>query len=560
MSEEMNTQVVRLGESLLNAELMNQNQMEFALQKQSVTGERLGELLVRLGIVSEFDLAKHLATQTGVEFIDVDIVPMPPADILRQFNQEYCLNRGFLPLSRDGNELIVVIGNANVQDVKQAVSQRVGINCKIKQGEFSKVSQAIRHNYFFIDNPVDQLFLKEVSKIDKDSDQVLSPERLIDYLLHLAVLQRATDIHIQPEPKSLHISFRIDGVLQPIFAIPVTLKRLIAAIKRYAGMDISDQLRPQDGSFSTSILSMPFDIRVSTLISEYGENVVMRLLPSGMHVKGLNELGFFEEDLTTLNKMFVHPHGILLMTGPTGSGKSTTLHAGLRSKGMVGKNILTVEDPIEYKLPTICQTQVNRKAGYDFSNAIRQFLRHDPDVMLVGEIRDPETANAAITAAETGHLVLSTLHVNSVLGVVSRLQALDVPIQMIADSLVGVVNQRLARQICLNCKTEYQPNEEELTYFPQATTKISLFMGEGCTHCKGTGYFGRIPLYEILYVDSELQEMIASNATRSELLRKLEAINFRSIEKMAIHQVLLGNTTLEEITRLLGNSLQRAIK
>ncbi|WEJ62501.1 GspE/PulE family protein [Thiomicrorhabdus lithotrophica] len=560
MSEDMNTQVVRLGESLLNAELMNQNQMEFALQKQSVTGERLGELLVRLGIVSEYDLAKHLATQTEIEFIDVDVVPKPQADILRLFNQEYCLNRGFLPLYREGNELIVVIGNAKIQDVKQAISQRAGMNCVVKQGEFSKVLQAIRHNYFFIDNPVDKLFLKEVSRIDKDTDQVLSPESLIHYLLHLAVLERATDIHIQPEPKSIHISFRVDGVLQPVFAIPVSLKRLIAAIKRYAGMDISDQLRPQDGSFSTNILSMAFDVRVSTLISEYGENVVMRLLPSGMHVKGLNELGFFEEDLATLNNMFVHPHGILLMTGPTGSGKSTTLHAGLRSKGMVGKNILTVEDPIEYKLPTICQTQVNRKAGYDFSSAIRQFLRHDPDVMLVGEIRDPETAHAAVTAAETGHLVLSTLHVNSVLGVISRLQALDVPVQMIADSLVGVVNQRLARQVCSHCKTEYQPTDEEMTYFPKESGTISLFRGEGCAHCKGTGYFGRIPLYEILYVDAELQEMIASNSSRTELLRKLKASNFRSIEVMAIQQVLLGNTTLDEVIRLLGNSLERVLK
>lgn len=556
MSEESGKQVVRLGESLLSSKLMNHNQMEFALQKQRVTGERLGELLVRLGIVSEYDLANHLASQTGVEFVDIDQTPRPAADILRLFNQEYCLNRGFLPIARDGNELVVVIGNANPQDVQQAVSQRAGMNCQVKQGEFSKVQQAIRHNYFFIDNPVDKLFLKEVTRIDNDVDQVLSPENLIHYLLHLAVLQRATDIHIQPEPQSIHISFRVDGVLQPVFAIPVTLKRLVAAIKRYAGMDISDQLRPQDGSFSTNILSMPFDVRVSTLISEYGENIVMRLLPSGMHVKGLNELGFFEEDLETLNKMFVHPHGILLMTGPTGSGKSTTLHAGLRSKGMIGKNILTVEDPIEYKLPTICQTQVNRKAGYDFASAIRQFLRHDPDVMLVGEIRDGETAHAAITAAETGHLVLSTLHVNSVLGVISRLQALDVPVQMIADSLVGVVNQRLARQICTHCKTEYEPTDDELTYFPVAQ-KISLFKGLGCSHCKGTGYFGRIPLYEILYVDSDLQEMIASSASRTEIKRKLEASAFRSIEEMAIQQVLAGNTTFTEISRLLGNSLQR---
>ncbi|MDR9497819.1 MAG: ATPase, T2SS/T4P/T4SS family [Hydrogenovibrio sp.] len=557
MAETTQKNFVRLGESLLNQGLVNHSQMEFALQKQRVTKEKLGELLVRLGIVSEFDLAKHLAEQNELDYVDVEQVPKPEPELLRQFNQEYCLHRSFLPLRHEDGRVVVVIGNADPYEIEQAVNRRTGMDCIILQGEFSKVLQAIRHNFFFIDNPVEELFLKEVRRIERDTDQVLSPEVLIDYLLHMAVLHRATDIHIQPEPKSIHISLRIDGVLQPIFGIPATLKRLVASIKRYAGMDIADQLRPQDGSFSTTIISMPFDVRVSTLISEYGENIVMRLLPSGMHVKGLNELGFSDKDLDKLNRMFLHPHGILLMTGPTGSGKSTTLHAGLRSQGMIGKNILTVEDPIEYKLPTICQTQVNRRAGYDFSHAIRQFLRHDPDVMLVGEIRDPETANAAITAAETGHLVLSTLHVNNVMGVLSRLHALEVPMQMIADSLVGIVNQRLARTICPHCRVEYQPSEEELAYLPAPSDTITLNKGEGCDHCNHTGYYGRLPLYEILSVDSDLQEMIASGASRTELTHKIEHSDFVPIEQMAIEKVIEGQTTLEEIIRLLGNSLRR---
>ncbi|MBD3725475.1 MAG: Flp pilus assembly complex ATPase component TadA [Moraxella osloensis] len=555
----MTKSVVRLGESLLKDGLLNSSQMDFALQKQFVTGEKLGELLVRLGIVSEFDLAQHLAVQYNIEYLDLERVAKPSAEVLRLFNQEFCLNRGFLPLSMSEGSIVVAIGNSDPYEVQQVVTRRVGLACKILQSEFSKVLQAIRHHFFFIDHPVEDLFLKEVKRLERDVDQVLSPENLIDYLLHMAVSLRATDIHIQPELRSLHLAFRIDGVLQPIFAMPVSLKRVVAAIKRYSGMDIADQLRPQDGSFSTTIISMPFDVRVSTLISEYGENVVMRLLPSGLHVKGLNELGFNKEDLSLLNEIFFNPHGILLMTGPTGSGKSTTLHAGLRSKGMIGKNILTVEDPIEYKLPTICQTQVNRKAGYDFSNAIRQFLRHDPDVMLVGEIRDSETAHAAITAAETGHLVLSTLHVNSVLGVISRLNALEIPVQMIADSLVGVVNQRLARQVCEFCKTSYSPSETEMAFIPpeHRVSNLILHRGEGCEHCKGTGYFGRIPLYEILKVDSVLQELIATGANRVEISHYLEKSNFRPIERMAIDLVLQGKTTLDEIKRLLGNSLKR---
>lgn len=559
MAQDKKNQILRLGESLLNSGLVNETQMALVLQKQSATGERLGELMVRLGIVSEHDLAMHLADQTGVEFADIDLIPKPDAGLLRLFNQEFCLHRAFLPLQREGDELLVIIGNADMYEVEQAVKRKSGLSCKIVQGEFSKISQAIRENYFFFENPIEVLFAKEVKRIERDVDQVLSPDLLIDYLLHLAVQQRATDIHLQPEPKSIHILFRIDGVLQPIFAMPLELRRLLAAIKRHAGMDISDQLRPQDGSFSVEIISMPFDLRVSTLISEYGENIVMRLLPSGMHVKGLNELGFFQKDLDELAKMFLNPHGILLMTGPTGSGKSTTLHAGLRSTGMVGKNIVTVEDPIEYKLPTICQTQVNRKAGYDFASAIRQFLRHDPDVMLIGEIRDGETAHAAITAAETGHLVLSTLHVNNVLGVLSRLQSLDIPQQMIADSLIGVVNQRLARKICMNCQISYTPTDEELVYFPKENADFQLFRGTGCPHCKGTGYYGRIPLYEILNVDAKLQAMIASDASRIELMRQMKDANFIPIEEMSLQQVAAGNTTLEEVRRLLGNTLEGSI-
>ncbi len=554
MNQDIEKQVYRIGDSLKSAGLVTDEKMAIALQKQQVTGEKLGEILVRLGIVSEFDLANVLATQRKIPFGDLEEIASPTKDVLSLFNQQFCLRRSFLPLERVGNSIRVLIGNSDIDTVEQEVVRHTGLSCEVWQGEFSKVQQAIRHYYFFFDNPVDELFTREVKKLAKDVDQVLAPDQLINYLLHLAVKQRATDIHIQPEQKSIHIAFRVDGVLRPIVALPNELKRLVVAVKMNANMDISDIFRPQDGSFSTTILETAFDVRVSTIVTEYGENLVMRLLPNGMHVKGLSQLGFFEKDLAVVNKLFSNPHGILLMTGPTGSGKSTTLHAGLRCEGMEGKNILTVEDPIEYKLPIINQTQVNRKAGYEFDSAIRHFLRHDPDVMLVGEIRDAETANAAITAAETGHLVLSTLHVNSVLGVVSRLQALKIPSQMVADTLVGVINQRLARKICNHCKESYEPDETEQKYFSQPVTL--LHRGAGCPHCMGSGYLGRLPIYEILTITPALAEMIASGANRHELAHKLRDEGFVSIEDMALQRVAEGVTSLHEIKRLLGNSLK----
>ncbi len=408
--QETGYKVLRIGDALIAAGLVSAAKIEFVLQKQLVTGEKLGELFLRMGVVSEYDIARLLAEQRSIPLSDVDNEPAPDAGILNMFNQEFCLHRAFLPLRREGEDLVVVVGNADYDQVEQAINQRTGLRCRILQGEFSKVLRAVRHYYYFAKYPVQELCLKETKRLEKDADQVLTPDALLDHLFHLAVKQRATDIHIQPEPKSFHISFRIDGVLRPVFAISRKLKRLIASLKMQAGMDISDNLRPQDGSFSVTILDLPFDIRMSTVVTEYGENIVLRLLPSGMQVKGLNQLGFFDKDLASIDELFANPYGILLMTGPTGAGKSTTLHAGLRVAGMDGKNILTVEDPIEYKLPIVCQTQVNRKAGYLFNTAITHFLRHDPDVMLLGEIRDAETAKAAITAAETGHLVLSTLH------------------------------------------------------------------------------------------------------------------------------------------------------
>jgi len=547
--------IKRLGDVLIEHDLVTSDQMDMALQKQSVTDEKLGELLVRLGTVSEYDLAHLLADQRGIPFSSSDV--MISNEALALFNMDYCENNLFLPVALEGHsELRVIIGNTDPETVRQLVRKRTGREAVLLQGEFSAVIRAIQHHFYFNDNAVDALLQKEAVKLEQDLDQVLSPDKMVEYLLHYAIKERASDIHIQPEEKSLHVLFRIDGVMIPMIALSSKVSRLVTALKLRAEMDISDQIRPQDGSFSINIINADYDVRVSTLISQYGENVVMRLLSGGSHVKGLNELGFYPEDVTKLESLFYNPSGIVLMTGPTGSGKSTTLHAGLRCKGMASKNILTVEDPIEYKLPIICQTEVNRKSGYDFASAIRQFLRHDPDVMLVGEIRDSETAVAAITAAETGHLVLSTIHVNNVMGVFPRLTSLSINKDMIADSLIGVVNQRLARKICPHCKAEHALSEADKSAFKRSDIPDVLYKGVGCDKCRGTGYQGRVPIYEVFYSDETIAAAIAEDKIRSDLPALLKTRQFVPIANNALRRVREGSISIDEVRRLLGSSVQ----
>lgn len=541
----------QLGGMLIAAGSLNRNQLAFALQKQKVTKEKLGDLLLRLGIVTEYDIASLLAKQRGLPMWKAGDVDDPDPKVLLLFNQETCLKEGFLPLRRIGNELEVLLGNADVDRVSQLVIRLSGLRPKFVQATFGKIFTEVRYHYYFVKNQIEKLIDKEIEVLSLDRDHVHSPEVLMQHILHLAAKERATDIHIQPELYSAHISFRIDGVLRPVIALPKGFERLITSIKILAKMDISEQRLPQDGSFSVKILDVPCDVRVSTILTEYGENVVLRLLPSGQQVRSLGNLGFEADDVQQLKTLFSQPWGIILLTGPTGSGKSTTLHAGLKSQGLTGRNIVTVEDPIEYKFPVICQTEVNHKAGYTFDKAIKHFLRHDPDVMLIGEIRDAETARGAITAAETGHLVLSTLHVNNVFGVTARLKSLGIHPHMIANSLNGVVSQRLLRRICPSCRETYLPSSEELTHLAVEKAPL-LHRGRGCERCSGTGYFDRFPVYEILLVGKALANAIATDVDGGALMEIAEKSGFRSMRKMAQSFVLKGYTTVAEMLRVMG--------
>lgn len=547
-----------LGKILLERGMLNAAQLQYALQKYAIenaTGEkrRLGPMLIKHGLASESDIVRVLAELHGREFVPIETLPEPDPQVLALFNRELCLLRAFLPLRRSADTLEVLLGDADAEAVAQLVLQRCGLRCRFLQGEFTKVSQLIRQTYYFAQNPIESLLEREIRRIAADADHAYSPEKLLDYLLHLAVRERTTDIHIAPAEGSIHVLFRVDGVLRPMLAMQSTLQRLLGFIKLAAEMDISEQRRPQDGSFRASVLDSALTVRVSTLISDMGERMVLRLLPEHSDLSGLTELGFFAEDVVALERMFAKPAGLVLITGPTGSGKSSSLHAALRMQSLIERNVLTVEDPIEYRVPGACQTEVNRRAGYEFGSALRHFLRHDPDVILLGEMRDAETAQAAIEAAATGHLVLSTLHVSGVFGVVPRLRPLGLEAQVIADNLLAVVNQRLVRQNCPFCSHEVAFTAAERAWLGIDDEQARGRRGDGCERCRDSGYYGRLPVYEMLILDNAVANAIADDVGREAVRTLAYDHGFVDMVTIAKRRVAMGQTTPAEVLRVVGD-------
>lgn len=547
-----------LGELLKEKDLIRNEHIKFALQEQKITKERLGEVLERLGFVTQYDVVITLAEQEGIPYIDVDEV-LSKEDVLKLFNKNLCLNNTFLPIRVLDGSIEVVSATVLDDKLGQLISRQTGLKPKFYLSEKRKIINAINKFYYFMENPVEKLIATEVNLLSQDVEMARGMDNLVKYILQLAVKMRATDIHIRPMEKSVNIAFRVDGVLTSVLSLPTPLKRIISSIKMSAEMDIAEQRLPQDGRFSATVLNNDFDFRVSTVVSPYGENIVLRILPMESAIMGMGQLGFFEEDIQKVANMFNEPFGIILLTGPTGSGKSTTLYAGIRSLDLLEKNVLTVEDPIEYSLPLLRQTQVNEKAGYNFSNAIRYFLRHDPDVILVGEIRDSETAATAITASTTGHLVLSTLHTNSAVGAIPRLRDLGIRPFLIADSLIGVVSQRLIRRICNACKEEYEPSEWEKEYLRDPSIK-TLYRGKGCEICNGSGYFGRTLVYELLAIDKNLSLLIDKEVELDRITEKAKEKGFVDIFDITVAKVKQGITTVEDAVRIMGHLRQAESK
>ncbi|OEU76307.1 MAG: secretion system protein E [Desulfuromonadales bacterium C00003093] len=544
----------QLGELLKEKGFITEEHIKYALQEQKITREKLGEILERLGFITENDVVIAMSHQSEVPYIDVDEI-LPEESILKLFNKNLCLNNIFLPIRKADRLIEIAVYNVLDEKIRQLISRHTGLMPKVYISERKKIVNAINKFYYFLENPIEKLIQTEVNLISQDVEMARGMDVLIKHILHLAIKMRTTDIHVRPMKKSLNISFRVDGVMKSVMSFPVALNRIIVSLKMKSEMDIAEQRRPQDGRFSDTILNNMYDFRVSTIVSPQGENMVLRILPMESAIMGMKQLGFLDRHIHMVEEMFKEPFGIILLTGPTGSGKSTTLYAGIRRLDLLKKNVLTVEDPIEYDIPLLRQTQVNEKAGYTFANAIRYFLRHDPDVILVGEIRDSETAATAVTASTTGHLVLSTLHTNSAIGAISRMRDLGIRPFLIADSLIGVVSQRLVRKICNNCKESYTPSESEKNYLRDSSI-TELHRGKGCEVCDGSGYFGRTLVYEMLTVNKELSILIEQASDISLISKKAKESGFVDIFDVTADKVKQGITTAEEAVRTLGNIRQ----
>lgn len=395
---------------------------------------------------------------------------------------------------------------------------------------------------------------KIVQKIGEAAEDIgTSIVQLVNLLIAQAVRDRTSDIHIEPEPEKLRIRFRIDGILHEVPSPPKSLEAaIISRIKVMANLDIAESRIPQDGHFKLNVDGKEIDVRVSTLPTINGENVVMRILDTTNVLLGLEKLGFSPDSLEMFRRAISHPYGMILTTGPTGSGKTTTLYSALMELNTIDKHIVTIEDPVEYRLPLIRQVQINPKAGLTFASGLRSILRHDPDIIMVGEIRDLETATIAVQAALTGHLVFSTLHTNDAPSAITRLDNMGVEPFLIAASLVAVMAQRLVRRICPECKESYPAPESVIKRFGlyKYGKNIILYKGKGCDACKGTGYKGRIGIFEIMLIDDEIREMIVNRRSLVEIRQKAQEKGMKLLFEDGVQKALQGITTLEEVSRV----------
>ena len=540
-----------IGQLLKERGFITEEHIRFALLEQKATRERLGEILVRLGLVTELEVAQVLAEQAGLPFEDLSALTPDPQALLK-VSPAFARQREILPLRISEGALVVALHDPFDLRLQEALARVSGMRIRPVVAPRSQISRATERFYYFLENPPEKDLETLTERLRENPNAEVQMDDLIEKLFIVATGRRVTDIHITPSEKTTQIFFRIDGVLEPFWVFPHTLHaRLIGAIKVRSGMDIAETRLPQDGRMRFQFLGEEYDLRISTVRTPTGENMVIRILPVGSTVYHLHNLGFTEEEVAILKDLFEKPYGMFLVTGPTGSGKTTTLYAGLRLLNLLEKNVLTAEDPIEYRLPLARQTQVNEEAGYTFARAIRHFLRQDPDVILVGEVRDEETAEMAIRSALTGHLFLSTLHTNDALSALYRLKDLGVSADLLASSLLGVLAQRLVRKICPYCREEYRPPETLINYYDLPKDQ-TYFRGKGCEICRGRGFLGRTVVAEIFRVDDTIKRLIAEDSPLVEIAESARRAGMRSLRESAREKVLQGVTTVEEIRRVVG--------
>lgn len=548
-----------LGEMLVTMGLITQDQLQIAVKEQNRTGSRLGEVLVSLGFCSEDDISRMVAQQAGVEMIDLDRAKPDPA-ALKLIDQEYARQNKLIPLKLDGDALTVAMDNTFDVMLTDQLQQRTGKFIEVVQATESDILAAIDSFYMGAgrgDEQIEELALKAEragETEEQDSEETESPlVKLVDQLLIKGIKSGCTDIHIEPDTNTIRTRYRIDGILHQGPALPKSLQQaLIARLKVMSNLNIAENRLPQDGRFRFFMGKRQIDLRVSTFPTVNGENVVMRLLDKANVILGLDKLGFTPKNLDRFKKAISRPSGIVLVTGPTGSGKTTTLYSALTYLNNSERKIITLEDPVEYEIPLIRQGQINSKAGFTYASGMRSILRQDPDIILVGEIRDAETAEIATQAALTGHLVFSTLHTNDSAGSFPRLIDMGIESFLVSSSVICVLAQRLIRKICPECKTEYEPTEDDLEKLglKEKARKYTFYHGTGCENCSGTGYHGRCAIYEILMVSQKIEALILERADGPEIKKAALDEGMTTLFHDALIKAVNGQTSIEEVLRV----------
>ena len=554
---------VHLGTLLVERGLCTPAQIDAAMAEQSRSGVSLGRVLVAQGIITETDLVATLAAQVGLEFVDLherQVDPTASNAVSDALSRRYQA----IPIAWDGSTLVVAMADpSNVlaiddirsvtgADVRVVVSTRSAIEAAINKAHRmdADVEDVTSVGLNVEDDHEDLATLREVTE---DAPIV----KLANLLIRQAIQDRASDIHIEPTEHDVRIRYRIDGVLHEVMRSPKRVQSgLISRVKIMADLDISERRIPQDGRVSAVIAGRQVDLRVATLPTVYGEKIVMRVLDKGTAVLDLDVLGFLPDTLARYKTMFEKPYGTILVTGPTGSGKSTTLYATLNQLNDPGKNVITVEDPVEYRLAGINQVQINPKAGLTFAAALRTILRADPDIVLVGEIRDKETAGIAMEAALTGHLVLSTLHTNDASSTPTRLVEMGLEPYLVSSAVDCVVAQRLIRRLCERCKMAYFPTRGDIEAMgwdlDDDELPEELCQPVGCGACSRTGYQGRFALHEVMLVTEELKAMIAERAHPEDIRKVSTSQGMKTLRQVGMTHVRQSNTSIEELLRVVS--------
>lgn len=561
----MRTTRLKLGEMLKEAGLLTDEQIDAALKDQKKKKRPIGDILVDLGFVSEKDIAETLAIQLEVPFIsgergmlkprtDQELEKFIPQDIARKYNA--------LPLSQDNGILSLVM--ADPSDVVALDNLRSVSNCELNpviatKSEIKKAQDGFYGEQKLLKEAVEQTYkFEEIEEVtsdtaderkDLDEARVMAEAapavKIVDLILMEAIKSRASDIHIEPFEKRLSIRYRIDGELEMVSPPSEQLTNaIISRIKIISKMDIAEKRLPQDGAFSLKMGSKVIDFRVSTLPTIFGEKIVIRILDKSSIMLNLEDMGLSGKLLTDYREAVSKPYGLIFITGPTGSGKSTTLYATLREIATPDKNVITIEDPVEYRLDGINQMQVKTNIGLTFASGVRTSLRQDPDVILVGEVRDLETAQSCVRAALTGHLVLSTLHTNDAPSAVVRLKDFGIEPFLMGSSLIMVEAQRLVRKLCVKCKEPYKPSQQEIETFKLVDT---IYKPKGCDECRKSGYKGRIGIYEIMTNTPAVKELVYKSATTTEIKKQALQDGMVSLLADGINKVNAGITSLEEV-------------